>query len=224
MKSATVLFLLLATVAFASAAKDYKAPWVEIDPSRVYRPKDLRQSERLFHEAKMQEIVNHAIAKGSVFASSVVNATSGETICINTNAVGQKKDMTQHGEMVVMMNCSSIYGLFDWTGFYLYTTGESCPMCQSAAMWNRFSKIIFGSSIKFLYCNHCQAQILIESQVINAMGYGLNDFGEYTPAQIIGGILEENTNSLFVNYCNPGPNDTNSQSAQPACLTDSDDE
>ncbi|KYR02873.1 hypothetical protein DLAC_11439 [Tieghemostelium lacteum] len=186
----------------SSGSDSENPPWPQFDPSHVYKGWELPADELAFHEGKMKEAIELAISRNAVFASTIVNATSGETVCQSVNSIGKTKDMTMHGEMTVMQNCSSIYGLLDWTGFYIYTTGESCPMCQSAIMWNSFSKIIFGTNVTTLYCNMCLTQILVESAAINSMGYGLADWGEYVPAQIIGGIMSSVTDSMFINYCN----------------------
>jgi tRNA(adenine34) deaminase len=35
-------------------------------------------------------------------------------------------------------------------GLVLYTTAESCPMCQAAILWSGIGTVVFGSSIRFL--------------------------------------------------------------------------
>ncbi|EGC39171.1 hypothetical protein DICPUDRAFT_86189 [Dictyostelium purpureum] len=161
----------------------------------------LSHKERVLHETKMQELIDYTKAKNAWFGSSIVHK-NGTTVCYGVNESHQYNDPTLHGEMVVMHNCSKLFGITNYSNYTLYTTGESCPMCQSAAMWNKFSTIVYATSIETMYCDKCLGQILIDSNFLAAFGNGLQN--GYVPPVIIGGILEDVTNrEIFPDACDP---------------------
>ena len=55
-----------------------------------------------------------------------------------------------HGEIDVINRLAEAHPNIDGTQLVLYTTAESCPMCQSAVVWTGIETVVFGSSIHFL--------------------------------------------------------------------------
>jgi len=55
-----------------------------------------------------------------------------------------------HGEIDVTNRQAEDHPTIDGTQLVLYTTAESCPMCQSAVVWTGIETVVFGSSIRFL--------------------------------------------------------------------------
>lgn len=97
-----------------------------------------------------------------------------------------------HGEMTAINNCPDVSKDFDWKEMCLYTTGESCPMCQAAIVWTKMPLVVYGSSIPFLQtCGFGQINIRAQTVVDAA----LFDYGKTV---IIGGVLENECNSLFI--------------------------
>ncbi|EFA85053.1 hypothetical protein PPL_02049 [Heterostelium album PN500] len=188
-----ILSCVLVIFAVSLACDD---PFIEFPrPTRVLQPEDLSLAHRQYHEKYMQIAYDLAVAKKSIFTTVIV-APNGTVACTGLNQ--NEKSAIYHGEIVAILNCSAIYNKNTWEGYSLYTTGESCAMCQAAAMWAGFDQIIYGTSIETLYCEKCLGQLPVLSNQINALAYGLS--GNNSPAQIIGGILARKTDTLFPNY------------------------
>jgi len=195
----SILFISMIFVGLSVACSDHSSSYPARDPTKVLRPADLTAEELAYHEKYMQYTVDVALKNKAIFSAIIVH-DNGTVICEGYNQGFKLKDNTQHAEINVMQNCSQTYKITNYSNYSLYTTGESCVMCQAAIMWNYFGKVIYGSSIKTLYCDKCMGQILIDSNVINAYGVGLSD--DYAPVQIYGDILANVTNSqVFLDYC-----------------------
>ncbi|KAF2074044.1 hypothetical protein CYY_004658 [Polysphondylium violaceum] len=193
------ILLISIIIGLSSACSNHASPYPEREPTKVLRPADLTAEELAYHEKYMQYTVDLALANKAIFSAIIVH-NNGTIVCEGINMGFKMKDNTQHAEIVVMQNCSKLYSIQNYANYSLYTTGESCVMCQAAIMWNYFSKVIYGTSIKTLYCEKCMGQVLIDSNVINAYGVGLSD--DYAPVQIYGDILANVTNTkVFLDYC-----------------------
>jgi len=121
------------------------------------------------------------------FAAIIVDNKTGEILCKGLNAA--KHNPTLHGEMVAINNCSSKHPGINWSETTLYTTTESCTMCQSAIVWAKISRTVFGSSIEYL--KKCGwSQIDIDSQFVVSRS-------PFYQGTITGGVLADRTNSLF---------------------------
>ncbi|KAM9996130.1 hypothetical protein ACTFIY_002327 [Dictyostelium cf. discoideum] len=156
--------------------------------------------ELSYHQGYMQQVIDFAKEKGALFVASIVHK-NGTQIVIDMNLGRQMKDLTQHAEIVVIQKANALYGISNFSDYTLYTTGESCLMCQGAILYSGFSKVVYGTSIKTLYCDKCMSQVPIDSTFLTAYGYGLGD-GWNRPT-IIGGVLSNITdNQVFKNYCN----------------------
>eukprot|EP01132_Coremiostelium_polycephalum_P001935 gene1935-2370_t len=198
----TLLVLICVTSALACS------PFAKVKPTKIRYAKDLPKAERLYHEKYMQIAYDLAVEKNNLFTTVIV-APNGTIACTGLNQGHQSAIF--HGETVAIANCSLIHNKNTWEGYTLYTTGESCVMCQSAAMWAKFSTVVYGSSVEHMYCKKCLGQMPIESQAINALSYGLGLKPYYS--NIIGGILESKTNTLYANLCGSG----NEWETNPVC-------
>ncbi|KAK5578675.1 hypothetical protein RB653_008348 [Dictyostelium firmibasis] len=160
--------------------------------------------ELAYHQKYMQAVIDFAKAQQpkALFAASIVHK-NGTQIVIGMNMGRAMNDGTQHAEIVVIQKANALYGINNFTDYTLYTTGESCLMCQGAILYSGFSKVVYGTSIKTLYCDKCMSQVPIDSTFLTAYGYGLAD-GWVRPT-IIGGVLSNITdNEVFRNYCPNG--------------------
>lgn len=93
-----------------------------------------------------------------------------------------------HGEMTAIAGCPPDT---NWQDVCLYTTGESCPMCQAAIVWSKMPLVVYGSSIPFLQtCGYGQINIRSKT-VIEAALF------DYKGCKSIGGVLEIECNKLF---------------------------
>ena len=83
---------------------------------------------------------------GGPFAGVVVK--DGKIIGESFNKVLANQDPTAHGEVMAIRNACKTLKSFSLAGCDLYTTGEPCPMCLSAAYWAKINRIFFGFSIQ----------------------------------------------------------------------------
>ena len=163
------------------------APPAEARKKTVVLP---AQFEKLDHERYMRLAI--AQAKKVIdcpFGAVIVNATTGKVV--SEGWVRMDKTPIWHGEMTAILGCPDSSDDFKWQDMCLYTTGESCPMCQSAIVWTKMPLAVYGSSIPFLQtCGFGQINIRAQ-KIVDA---ALFDYGDCT---IIGGVLEKECNALF---------------------------
>jgi tRNA(adenine34) deaminase len=146
----------------------------------------LGDEERQRHERYMQMAID-VPGGGPPFGAVIVDNDSGNVMCHGRNPGSRNR--IYHGEMVAMINCGDEHPQVDWSRLTLYTTGEPCPMCMSAIIWNRIPKVVYATSIQKL------------------TNIGLNQIGLDTPTvagaapfysgEIISGILQTKTDKLF---------------------------
>ena len=153
------------------------------------------QNQTEIDETHMRAIVQLAKeANPSLpFAAAIVDRRDNSVICTGVNSVHALKNPTLHAEIATINNCSQSIG-YDrqtWHNFTLYTTGESCPMCMSAIEWARIGRVVYGTSIDFLVQTGWH-QITISSKQVNEKTI-------FNSCEIVGGILESETNALFAN-------------------------
>ncbi len=84
-------------------------------------------------EEHMQFLVDlaKAVVPTRPFAASIVDRGRNQVLCTGVN--DSPLNPTLHGEIAAINNCSALYGFnkTEWHNYTLYTTAESCPMCQS---------------------------------------------------------------------------------------------
>ena len=83
---------------------------------------------------------------GGPFAGVIVK--DGKIVGEAWNHVVADKDPTAHGEVMAIRDACKKGNTLSLEGCDLYTTGEPCPMCLSAAYWAKISRIFFGFSVK----------------------------------------------------------------------------
>ncbi|MBX9719950.1 MAG: nucleoside deaminase, partial [Candidatus Obscuribacterales bacterium] len=122
------------------------------------------------------------------FGSVIVNLKKKEVVATGTVRLNNP---IWHGEMTAIYNCPDVDKGFNWKDVCLFTTGESCPMCQSAAIWCGMPYVIYGSSIPFLQsCGF--GDINIRSKDVAAASL-------HNKCSVIGAVLESECNELFLN-------------------------
>jgi tRNA(adenine34) deaminase len=122
------------------------------------------------------------------FGSVVVNMQTKQVVA--EGWVRVEKNPIWHGEMTAIYNCPDVDKGFDWKQVCLYTTGESCPMCQSAIIWTGMPLVVYGSSMPFLQSQGFGEIDIRAKTVIEASRKG--------KCKIIGGVLEKQCNQLFL--------------------------
>lgn len=174
-------------VAAMAALSVRVAPTMASSRRVVFKSADaLGDEERQHHERYMQMAID-ALNGGPPFGAVIVDHESGKVMCHGRNRGSTNR--IYHGEMDAMINCGDEHPQLDWSGLTLYTTGEPCPMCMSAIIWNRIPRVVYATSIRKL------------------TNIGLNQIGLDTPTvagaasfysgEIIGGILENRTDKMF---------------------------
>ncbi len=147
---------------------------------------DLTTEARDRHEHYMQMAID-ALGGGAPFGAVIVDEESGEVMCQGVNR--GRVNRIYHGEMDAMINCSNQHPDIDWSKLALYTTGEPCPMCMSAIVWNRIPKVVYATSIRKLK-NIGLNQIGLESPTVAGAA-------PFYSGEIISGVLEDRTNLMF---------------------------
>ncbi|MGD9683906.1 MAG: nucleoside deaminase [Candidatus Obscuribacterales bacterium] len=145
--------------------------------------------ENLDHDRYMRLAIEQANrVPDCPFGAVIVNGKTKEVV--SRGWVRKDKNPTWHGEMTAIFNCPEGAD-FPWQDMCLYTTGESCPMCQAAIVWTKMPMVVYGSSIPFLQtCGFGQINIRAQ-KIVDA---AIFDYGNCT---ILGGILEKDCNALF---------------------------
>ena len=94
-----------------------------------------------------------------------------------------------HGEIVAINNYASLESR-QWGKLTLFTTAEPCCMCQAAIIWAGIPRVVFGTSIATLTELGWRQFSLSAQQV--------NDAATFSDCELIGGVLREQSDLLFV--------------------------
>ena len=87
---------------------------------------------------------NASSGRGGPFAALVVK--EGRPVASGANAVTRTNDPTAHAEIQAIRAASSALGIFDLSGYELFTSCEPCPMCLAAAHWARLDRVYFAAT------------------------------------------------------------------------------
>lgn len=96
-----------------------------------------------FMKAAIEEAVN-AQEKGD-YAIGAVIVKDGKIIARAQNRSKIDNDATKHAEMLAIQEASKKLKSRHLNGCILYTTHEPCPMCASAVVWAKLSRIVYGA-------------------------------------------------------------------------------
>lgn len=72
----------------------------------------------------------------------------GEILLEEHDRVCEMKDMSAHGETLLLKKACRALAIDDLQGYTLYTTVEPCAMCFTAGWLNRLSNIVYGASMQ----------------------------------------------------------------------------
>ncbi len=109
----------------------------------------------------------------------------GEIIAKAHNQKEKNNDVTAHAEILAIKEASQKIGNWRLKNAILYVTLEPCPMCASAILFSRISKVIFGA-FDMLYGAFGSA-IDIKDTIKNS-------------TQVMGGICEDNCSMLLTDF------------------------
>ena len=145
----------------------------------------MRQHESAMRAAVAMAAQNQAYPFGAV----ITNARSGDILARGVNKTFDNPLL--HGEISCINNYVAQYGNQNWSDLVLYTTGEPCPMCMSALIWTGISGVVYGSSAA-----------TIKKSGIDIFTFSakeINQGSSFSQTQLLGGILEDQCDSLFMN-------------------------
>lgn len=141
------------------------------------RPEDER-----FMRLAIEEAAKGDFPFGAVIVRDGTVKASGRNLGIRTN------DPTAHGEMVAIRRFVADNPASQLAGTTLYTSGEPCPMCMSAILWCKISRVVYAASIDQLATRI--GQIMLTSQRVA-------DAAPFAEIEVSGGVLAKDALALF---------------------------
>ncbi|MEM9588808.1 MAG: nucleoside deaminase [Planctomycetota bacterium] len=113
----------------------------------------------------------------------------GELVAADHNRVQQQRDPSAHGEVVTIRKaCEKLRVHSLPRDFWLFTTGEPCPMCAATIVFTGLGHVVFGANIA-----------MIRGVGFTELQRPSSDLFQHAskPPQVIGGVLAEECNSLL---------------------------
>lgn len=141
------------------------------------------------HERYMQRAIELARQRGDrPFATVIVDRNLNQIVSEGWNR--SSENPIWHGEIDAINKYAAASRFAgDRQDLVLYTTAEPCPMCQSAILWARIQRVVFGSSIATL-AGLGWDQIDISAAAV----IGRSDFQQ---CELIGGVLQSQCDLLY---------------------------
>jgi tRNA(Arg) A34 adenosine deaminase TadA len=145
----------------------------------------------------MNEYIYDFMTATIEIAASNPIAPYGSIIVYDNKEILLKSVNTAHHHPLMHGELSVIHTLFsdgfsdDVNKLSLYTTAEPCPMCAAAIYWAMRPKVIYGTSITFLH-ELFGRQIQIGAKEV------LLKTPSFYSCNLIGGVMEKECNSLFI--------------------------
>ena len=121
------------------------------------------------------------------FSALIVDRVSGEILAEGWNRT--EINPIWHGEIDAINRLVELHPTSDGSQLILYSTAESCPMCQSAILWAGIETVVFGSSIRFLQSRGWSQIDITAEEVIRCT--------PFRRCTLIGGVMESECNALF---------------------------
>ncbi|MEM6845964.1 MAG: nucleoside deaminase [Bacteroidota bacterium] len=129
-------------------------------------------SDRYF----MQQAIEQAQSGKTPFGCVIVK--EGEFVAQAFNTVSSSHDASAHEEINAIRAASKQLQSHLLSGCTLYTSGEPCPMCMSAIIYAKVSRVVFGASIAII--TRFMPQISITSaEVISRSGQKVSLVGPF---------------------------------------------
>ena len=92
-----------------------------------------------------KECAEHGVGcgEGGPFGA-VITDKEGNIIAKGNNMVLKNNDPTAHAEVTVIREACKKLGIYDLSGYVLYTSCEPCPMCLSAIIWANIKEVYYA--------------------------------------------------------------------------------
>ena len=81
---------------------------------------------------------------GGPFGAGI--SKDGEIVAAGGNRVTASCDPTAHAEVSAIRAAASKLGTFNLSGYEIYTSCETCPMCLGAIYWPRLATMYYGNN------------------------------------------------------------------------------
>jgi tRNA(Arg) A34 adenosine deaminase TadA len=135
----------------------------------------------------MRRAIAVAQAGGTPFGAVLVNVDDGRIVKAAANTVRKTHDPSAHAEVVVLRK--GAHSGVDLTKTVLVTTGESCPMCATCAIYSRVAGVAYGTSLEFFIKLGRPSIRISQPRVVAASPFKM---------PVVGGVLHKETDPLFL--------------------------
>ncbi len=133
----------------------------------------------------MKKAINMAKKSGRDIPIGAVIVKDGEIISASVNEREKKQNAVLHAEIVAIQKANKKLKNWRLNDCEMYVTLEPCPMCASAILQARISKVYFGAY------DLLNGAFGSKSNMCSIMGYN---------AEIKGGIMEEECAKILKDY------------------------
>jgi tRNA(adenine34) deaminase len=142
----------------------------------------------LDHENYMKRAIELALKVPELpFGAVIVDSQSRTIVSEGWNRTSINPLL--HGEIDAIDRLAESRAVVDWGRLVLYTTAESCPMCQAAALWSGIGMVVYGTSIPTLQRLGWKQIDLRSEEVVRR--------SPFAQCILLGGILERECDALF---------------------------
>lgn len=148
--------------------------------------KAVRAPTRLEDESFMRLAIAEAAKADLPFGAVIVR--DGKVFSMGRNLGKTNNDPTAHAEMEAIRQFVAERPAAELECATIYTSGEPCPMCMSAILWCRFSRVVYAASIDELATR--LGQIMLSSREVA-------DAAPFANIAITGGVLSAEALALF---------------------------
>jgi tRNA(Arg) A34 adenosine deaminase TadA len=102
-----------------------------------------RNSDQKFMMMALEE-AEEAVKKGEVPVGAIL-VKEDRMLAKDHNRCIELSDPTAHAEVLVLRRGGEVLGNYRLNNTVLYVTAEPCPMCVSAMIHGRISRLVFGA-------------------------------------------------------------------------------
>ncbi len=133
----------------------------------------------------MKKAINTAKKSGKDIPIGAVIVKEGKVIASAVNEREKKQNVILHAEIVAIQKANKKLKNWRLNDCEIYVTLEPCPMCASAILQSRISKVYFGAY------DLLNGAFGSKSDMCKTMGYN---------AEVKGGIMEEECTKILKDY------------------------
>lgn len=131
------------------------------------------------------DVCRRGIAGGQSPFGAVVVAPDSRVVAAH-NRVWETTDITAHAEITLLRKAGAEWNTIDFSGCWLFSTTEPCPMCAAACHWARLECVVYGASIADAARGGFNELPIPAATMLAA-----------SPTQQIGGVLSQECAALF---------------------------